>query len=324
MRAIAHEMRAGSGLWKTQVARLNPILAVMQESGLNWNKNSRTIGARMSLPILYDKVPGINTATYAKSPAGQVPTAWPQYLTIDGMTQATYDWVYTEIPWTLTPTEKVLMANGQMGDLEDGKLKAALVADAKALDDWLTGSGNATPVALLGLQYLLSTSNSPGGISQSTYDWWRANITTSVGNGGETNVQNLYDQIGGITNEKGNPVVPDLCLASGAVQGSSFSVYNEMRNFMTDKQRILNVKMKQEYGIVNFEYMDMLVVQNTKVASQLWMLSTNSFYWQGQVKPKFVSGRIPGSMTEEIVMSRFASFGCDMPCGNGALTGWTS
>lgn len=325
-RAFAHELKAAPG-WKVQVARLNPVLALIMAAGLNFNKGMGVIkgpAPRITLPIAYDKVPGINTATYAKTPAQQVPTGPVNYLVIDGATHAAYEIVYTEIPWAITPNDKVLLNGGQMGDKEDLALKMALIKDAKVIDDWLGGSANSSQSNLMGLRYMLSTSNSPGGINQTTADYWRAQVSSGVGNGSETTIMSMRDNIAQVTNEMGMPVKPDLLLASGAV-GGAFSVFNEIRGFVDPYKRLVEKSGEEaKYTFDHFEYMGMLVAQDSKVANQCKMLTTDTLYYFGDNKPKISKGTVDGTETDFRVMSAFRSFGTNMPAANGLMDGWTS
>lgn len=310
--------------WQTQIARLNPLLAVMYDDGGNWNKNSSVDanGTAMLLPILYDTVPNMTAANYGKTDAQQVPTSWPDYLIIDGVTQARYEWTYTEKPYVTTPSEMQKLKNGKFGDIEDAKLIAFMIKHSKIIDDWITGNQASAQNALQGLQHALSQSNTVGGINQAlgANDWWRCQLTTGITTLVESHIQNLFDQIGTITNETGMPMTPDLLMLSNK---DGVNAYNKVRNFITPNLRVIDKDLKKKYGVVAFEYMDMRCVQNTKVAGEMWMLCTGTWYWQGAKKPKLVRGRIPGSMSEETVASAFQCLGTNMICANGRGTGIT-
>jgi len=331
-RAIAIEMRA-EAIWQAQIARLNPLLAVLYEDGTNWNKNSGVDanGTAMLLPILYDTVPGLTTANYGKLDSQQVPTSYPNYLIIDGFTQARYEWTYTEAPYVVTPSEMQKLKNGKFGNLEEGKLQAFTIKHAKITDDWLNGNQASAQNQLQGLQHLLSTTNTVGGINQASAanDWWRCQSSAVNGALTETVVQNMYDNIGLITSALGQPFQPDILLL-GNTSGAAVNAFNKVRNFMAPNQRIINAKMKQSYGIIAFEYMDMLCMQNQKMplgvtgvatSTEMWMLCSKTFYWQGAKKPKFVRDRINGTMAEEVVASAFQCLGCNMIAANGRGTG---
>lgn len=331
-RAVAIEMRA-EAKWQAQIARLNPLLAVLYESGLNWNANSGVdaSGTAMLIPILFDTVQGLTTANYGKTDAQQVPTNYPNYLIIDGVTQARYEWTYTEAPYVVTPSEMQKLKNGKFGDIEEAKLMAFMIKHAKIIDDWLNGNQAGAQNQLQGLQHLLSTANTVGGINQASAvnDWWRVNQTTAIGALTEVVIQNGYDNIGLVTNDLGDPKRPDILLLGNAA-GAAVNAYGKVRNFLAPNQRIINAKMTQKYGIINYEYMDMLCVQNQKMpvgaanATEAWMLSSSAFYWQGAKKPKIVRDRINGTMAQEVVASAFQCLGCGFVAANWRGTGITS
>jgi len=98
----------------------------------------------------------------------------------DQITSAEYTWkaLYTNI--SILRTDELKNAGDeQMVSLVKSKVKIA----EKNMEDQLgTGvfSNNTNAKSIVGLQYMMSTSNTIGGISQSTYSWWQPGSVDST------------------------------------------------------------------------------------------------------------------------------------------------
>lgn len=98
----------------------------------------------------------------------------------DVMTSAEYAWKQIYEPISITRSDELKNA-GDSGKLKLVKNKT-MIAEKSIMDKMGTGLYNAgsNTKAIGGLRLILSTSNSVGGISQSTYSWWQAQVDSST------------------------------------------------------------------------------------------------------------------------------------------------
>jgi hypothetical protein len=313
--AIAYERRSKSS-WGITIGRRNAIVAMIHAEGRVNKSGSPSSNNGVILPLLYDTVGELDMATYARSAQEQFPSQWPNYLSIDGFTQAKYEYVYLEARYPITPKESLVDTGERKGDLREGKRKAFEIQHAKLVNEFLMADTLGSEKTLTGMPYILSTANSPGGINQATNSWWRSQVLTSAGVLAEQQLQTYYDDVADLTGDMGEPFNIDLWMASNRrFTGSTNTPYNKVRNFASSAQRIVDMKRKEKYGLINLVYMDALVVPNNHVnmANEVWGLSTKALHWWGSKAPNYAVGRIPGSHATEVVAGYWMCFGTDMP-----------
>lgn len=98
----------------------------------------------------------------------------------DVMTSAEYSWKQIYEPISISRADELKNA-GDSGKLKLVKNKT-MIAEKSIMDKMGTGLYNSgsNSKAIVGLRSILSTSNTVGGISQSTYSWWQAQVDSST------------------------------------------------------------------------------------------------------------------------------------------------
>lgn len=98
---------------------------------------------------------------------------------VDQISAAEFDWKFFHAPITILGTDE-LKNSGTPAVLKLAAQKMK-IAEKTAIDYLGTGVYNAGTAskAIVGLRYLLATSNTVGGISQSSNSWWRGQVDSS-------------------------------------------------------------------------------------------------------------------------------------------------
>lgn len=307
--------------WAFQWTFASPLLACIKDSGLRWNKGFKVLGLKGLIPIAMDDM--------TDPPAG---VADANELTADtprvtnGFSGAAYDYCHIRRGFTIRSSENMLAINGARGNLLDGKVKQLMASFRNVAANMIAGSANASRTSLIGLQYLLNTANSPGGISQATDTWWQAQTTASIGNINLPTINNAYDSITRFAGESGDPDAPDLLILSSLGSGGSNpNVYGRFRELIAPAERIVNAEFQAKYGFSNFTYMNMKCVQSHREASgTVYMLTTKTFYYGGFDRPQALQTiRLPGTDSEERYYNMWSFVGCDEIRRNWKGTGAT-
>lgn len=98
----------------------------------------------------------------------------------DVITAANFDWAQMYATIAISGRDELKNAgDAQKVDFVKAKVQ---IAEKSMRDSFGTGAFNAgsDPKAILGLRSFVTTSQTYGGISQSTYSWWQANVDTST------------------------------------------------------------------------------------------------------------------------------------------------
>lgn len=315
--------------WTAQVARLNPLLAAFKDKhGSIVKRGDAEImqqqGAIFAThPLLYDELNALTESNYGRSPLDQQVVANPTVHYPQGVTHARFRLGYFETAIGITPEEKRILENGKNGNIMKAKEQTFMIKHAKLFDDMLMGSSNASETRLLGLQHLLSTSNTVGEINQSTYSWWRANVAAGSSTTlPETDIVNMIQSIEQVTTAQGQPYRPDMMLLSNLPGG--FNVYGKVWGWINAQRRFTDANMKKNYGHATFSFMGIDCFQNTKVGGQVWALCTDCLYFLGDETPKDQIKPNGPTMTEAMVYSTFNQLTINMCAAQGARTGYTA
>lgn len=108
------------------------------------------------------------------------------------MTAAEYDWkqLYANVSIT-RKDELVNSGDAQKVDLVKAKMKNAEKTLAQQLATGIYNAGS-TANAIIGLQAIIGTANTIGGISQSSYSWWQGQVDSSTSTFSIASVQTVY------------------------------------------------------------------------------------------------------------------------------------
>lgn len=108
------------------------------------------------------------------------------------MTAAEYAWKQLYANVSITRRDELLNSgDAQKIDLVKSKMKNAEKTMAQLLATGVYNAGSTTN-AIVGLQAIIGTSNTVGGISQSTYSWWAAQVDSSTTSFSIAALQTVY------------------------------------------------------------------------------------------------------------------------------------
>lgn len=145
---------------------------------------------------------------------------------VDVITAASFDWKqhYQSI---VVKRDDELKNSGDAAILKfvASKTKNAerSMRDRMATGVWSAGTDSKS---ILGLRTFLSTSNTYGGISQSTYSWWQANVDTTTTT---LTMAALQSQWGAATIDADHPTV---CLTTQTLYNSYYGLLQPQQRFM--------------------------------------------------------------------------------------------
>ncbi len=289
-----------------------PLVRAVKERG-KFNRGYSVEGFRFILPVLMEDS---STVANGVLPANELTQPTPSHII--GLTQAQYNFAhYIQPMWIKNSDKKLGMgARANRGDLMQGALLQTMNSFALALSGDLMGSSVDTLDAVLGVRYLLSTSNSPGNISQTTYTKWAAKVTTSAGTFSLDIINDLYDLA-----SRGSQR-PDMLFASAA---SGNNIYGKLRAQIQPAQQLQTTSTTAQYGFADLKYLTMDVVKDDAGTSgEALGLNTSSLYWVGDTRPKLDnSGSWPGTDAQVMVHNMWCGFGTDNPRLNFKATGLT-
>ena len=168
---------------------------------------------------------------YALSAAGDWYTGSETLDTTDTdvMTSANFAWKTIYEPITIRRLDE-LKNSGDSAKLKFVAQKTQ-IAEKSLMDKMGTAMWNAGSAsnAIAGLRYILSTSNSPGGISQSTYSWWAAQVNSSS-TVLTLSVLNTLDQLCTIGNDG-----PSVGLTTRTLYNSLYGLFTPQQRFQDNE-----------------------------------------------------------------------------------------
>ena len=301
--------------WHTIWTASHPLLEAMADPGTNFNQNFDLEGSMgMIISVNGDDL---------TNPASGVTDA--NELTADtvgitnGFSQAFYYIAHYRAHATYRASENFMASQGPRGNLYEGKVNQVLESFKKI---WTSDASTTTVdsrTKIMGYRYALSTSNSPGGISQTTDAQWAAQTKTSAGTFG---LNLIDDQIDKIAAEGRTPA--DLILAGNT---SADNMFGKIRTAIGPvAERLVNINGKRaKYGLQSFVYINCPVVLDTQgVSGEINVLSTPSWYVYMPKKPTTLP-MAPLDKTDAQIQTYtlFTSLGCGDPALNASILGIT-
>jgi hypothetical protein len=161
-------------------------------------------GESIVVHLLYEK----NSAVKSYSGAEQLDTTLQE-----GMTIGRFNWKQYAVPVGITGLER----RSNQGDaaligLLEAKTNQSTMSlrDTLSVDAFGDGTSNGSKV-LGGLQAIVSTTTTLGGLAPATYTWWQGNVTTSAGSFAATGLAKMRTTFNNITfgNDKPDFIVTD-------------------------------------------------------------------------------------------------------------------
>lgn len=290
-----------------------PVLKVMEMDGTNFNKGFSVSGLKMLVPIAGDDM---------TTPAAAVPDA--DQNTSDtlnntaGFGQAEFEFARYRATYTIQEAETMLAANGARGNLLEGKKKQFISSFKNAISNHLADSTAATNRRIMGMGQPLSTSNTVGGISQTTDTQWASNVTTGYGPYAPNCIDAILDAI-----RAKDRFEPDLIMAAFG-NGSTTNVYAKIRDQIAPSERFENNNsFTVKYGIKAMIYQGIPVVMDNRITGgTLRVFSTKSWFLYVPRKPKMVPTHYKdGTDTALQTGAMWCASGICDPGSNGIVSG---
>lgn len=298
----------------------HPLIAMIVEKKKNFNRAGNPDGLTLLLPVQFDD---LTTVVDGVADASSLTAITP--VASQGDTQATYIYSRYHGAFWMEPQQIQLVLNGERGDILQARIKQMMRSWKKAVSGDLQGASNAARANVLGLRYLLSTSNAPGGITQSSDNaYWQSKVDTGGGAFSLQPVNDDYDAIG----VEGRSI-PDILLLS---HNSTVNMFGLMRDQVASLQRIVSAEKKVRFGFPSFIYLDMECFPEPDLGSALsttggyQMLSSDSFYWMStsdNVERVGPPERLQGTGAFEYYYDMWCCLGCDDPAVNAYRTNFT-
>ncbi len=315
--AVAVEQRI-TNTWRSIWTSAHPFLQILEMQGTNFNKGFTVQRNAMILGILGDD----QTNPVAGVATGSGELVAMSYNVTNALSQAKYYFGHYRGNYTILESEATTLANGERGNLLEGKKMQ--FNDSwlnKASTDFASTTIDASDNSkALGLYYVLSTSNSPGGISQSTDTQWAAQLKTGAGAFDLMLVDDMLDGIAAKSNmnRKGKP---DVLLCSYT---ASNNVWGKFKNSIAPNERFTHEGFSVKFGIDNVVYRGATGVQDPRIGSTLngsiAVLTSSVWYAAMQKAPKLHPlAKIPGTDAYEQVGTIWAGLGCNDPALNGLI-----
>ena len=295
----------------------HPLLAKLQ-TGANFNKGGQIKGLTLILPVQFDDMATPVDGSAANNFTALTPAA------NQGDTQASYIFTRYHGAFWIDPDEMKLLMNGERGNFLGARKKQIMQSYRKAASGDIAAAALSARANLLGLRYLLSTSNSPGGISQGgSNTYWDAVVSTTGGTFAISDVDNAMDTI----NRKGRSKVDLLLLSNNA----TVNIFGKVRDNVANLQRITNGDTTAKFGFSDFIYRDADCALDPDLGDALsttggfMALSTDSFYWMGDPMNMSVKVRdLQGTGAVEYYYEAWVCLANDDPGVNAFYSAYTA
>lgn len=271
--AVAYELK---NQWESIWTLAWPFYSFIKGMGKNFNNaNAKTIGTKMIVPLnLGGPVTSARQENQSTAFNAIAPTPTINF------TEAEFYYATWANTMTLTFQERTQLDNNEttIASVASGKTMQLIEDMITVVNQAATGTQNCTgwnsTGTVMGELYPLSTSNSPGNISQIQYPVWAAQVNNV---GGPFNTQMISQMRDTILNR--NKGKPDFIQLS---YNPSNNVYDKLASLIETRQMITESSSEAKFGFETFMYKGMYcfmdgVLGNTLPGSMI-IGSTNSWW----------------------------------------------
>lgn len=318
-------------IWTMTFITALPFIGMLRgkDNGAGQRFNNKRIkrveGTRFLLPTNY-----AGPSTTARHETSSTLGAQITPYAISGFTHAEFYYgFFSNAMYVNIQQYATLVGSTNMIPVEPGAVKQLLWDMLNVISTDLVSSTNGTGYqggngAIMGELYPLSTSNSPGNISQSTYANWQAGVISNVGGFNESLITNEFDRILALGR---GPA--DFCQLSYT---SSNNVYNKLRGLIGTTQVLETQEDHARYGFRTFEaygltcFMDNVLGTNNP--GSMIVGASDSWCWDSMMdEPQLARTngviRYPSTVTEEHMYYFIAGLGISDPARNTYISGIT-
>ena len=299
-------------IWMTA----NPLLATLRrKSPTNWNSDKvQIVGSKLLIPIMFGQ--GSSAAAGVADANELTPDAFE--VTQD-FTHAEYEFSHYRRQITYRNSEMTLVQGGGVRIDLDQKVDQLIGNFETVIENGFVGNSNGSRTTVMGLRYLLSTSNTVGNISQGTYPNWQAGVQTNVGQFSLDPFNAEIDRINALGRCR-----PDIIMCS---YSAANNVFGRFRDAIQPGQVLQTQDNSVNYGFESFTYMGRDVVQWLKLGNVLagsaMVLSSSSFYINmlSDAPQKMPNTVIPGTDSTTDMYTWWWCHGNADPACNSIITG---
>ncbi len=288
--------------WTNIWLRKMPLLAMIYDGKANWNNGSNVNGTRILIPVM---IAQMTTVADGVADASELTPITPHGT--DGFSQAMYEISHYQGATYITASEMRLINNAR-GDFKGGKMKQAMDSFSNAIADDLCGTSADARANVVGIQQVIATSNTVGGIAQGTYTDWAGLLQTGAG----AFVLDLISDRADLVSARGGK--SKLGLFSST---STNNVWGKLKAAIGAAERITNNDFKKKYGITNIEYEDITCVMENRITGtgatdgRFYLLDTDHWYFRGDETPNlYPKQRLEGTGADEYYFDQFLAIGC--------------
>lgn len=294
--------------WEDLWMRETPLLAMIHSGKANWNKKSLKRGNAMLIPVIYADA---STTADGVTDANELTPITP--YAISGMSQAFYNIAHYRHALYHRASEQQLN-NNDRANLLDGAVRQLMNSFKDEIAGDLMGTAADARDAVLGIQQVLATANTVGGIDQSSNSDWQSNVTISAG---AFTLDLIDDKVDVVAPRRGNT---DLILLGFT---SSLNLFGKLRAALAPSQRLVNTQFEAKYGFKNIEYLGATCISENRLSSGVIVgLDSRTWYHCGDTRPQLHhNDPLPGTDADEHLYNMFLGIGCSNPARNWRLTG---
>lgn len=301
--------------WSLVWVSAYPFLKILDMDKSNFNRGFSVSGLKMLLSVMGDDL--TNPAEGVLDNAETTPMT---ANTTNGFSQFAFNFAHYRGNYTITESEATLAANGGRGDLLEGKKIQFLNSFKTKLSTHVAGSAIDARNSVLGMGQPLSTSNTVGGISQSTDTLIAAQVLTGYGPFSLSAIDVIADSIGALDRKEA-----DMVFAAHG-NGSTTNVYAKIRDQIGPSERFENTNdFAVKYGIKSMVYGGLPIIRDNRITGgTLRVIASKSWYAYFPKKPKLLPlKQIDLTDAFNQMGTMWAALGTNDPACNGLVSGIT-
>lgn len=311
-----------------------PLLKMIRDRKENF-RTGGTFGPKLLLPVFfrgqtgsgpasavttYPAVQAVGASSYVVGRAQNSPLTAVGYILNDG-TNAEY--VVTQLEgghYITYREEREFRQASRSKKLNIMQMRKDVLLEEfeRAIAAQLGGSGAQSQTAFGGLDWIVSASNTVGGIAQSTTALWQSHVDS----GGGALTRSKTDSIIQLMRHQRNSAV-DLILLSANSAGND--LWSTMVSFIDQNSVVSPAKDGVgTYGFDSYIYRGAVVACDSYLpANSMYFLDTSKFFYEGDEKPSatHVDEVVGNTSTRETGFVLCGAFGTNNPYAQGKWTG---
>lgn len=267
-------------------------------------------GESIVIPLLYER----NSTAKTYSGYGILDTT-PQ----EGITAAKYNWKQAAVSVSISGKEEHQNAGSQTRviNLLESKIKQAEMSLQEKMDEQFFGTGTDSSTDFLGLQTMIATTGTVGGIARSGNSWWQAKVATSAGSFAANGLDLMRTKYNDCS--RGNDH-PDLILTDQ----TNFERYEKV---LQPQERFMDTKVA-DGGFENLRFKGAVMMFDLySTAGYMYFLNSKYLQWAVHSDADFATGEFVKPENQDARVAQILVMG-ELVCSNfsrqGVIQGFTA